>query len=109
MTLIKKRFLTVVVAGVLFAAQPALAKNESPAEEAVVGVGSVLGSVIYAPAKMVYAVLGTVVGGGAYLLTGGNGKVASPIINNAVRGDYVITPSHLKGERELRFVGDGRR
>jgi hypothetical protein len=105
---IRRKILTVVAASILLATQPALAKNESPAEEAVVGIGAVLGSVVYAPAKIVYAVLGTIVGGGAYVLTGGNGKVASPIINKAVRGDYVLTPAHLKGERELRFVGDGQ-
>ena len=36
------------------------------------GVGSLLCNVLYIPAKLIYAVLGGVVGGGTYLVTGGN-------------------------------------
>ena len=27
------------------------------------------------------------------------------VITPAVRGDYVVTPAHLRGERELEFIG----
>jgi len=27
------------------------------------------------------------------------------VINTSVRGDYVVTPSHLRGDRPLEFFG----
>jgi hypothetical protein len=29
----------------------------------------------------------------------------SAVITPAVRGDYVVTPSHLRGEEHLEFIG----
>jgi hypothetical protein len=69
------------------------------------GVGSVLCSLVYGPLKLVYAGLGAVVAGGAWALAGGDAQVASPILNAAVRGDYVITPAHLEGRQPVEFVG----
>ena len=36
-------------------------------------------------------------------------KKLGPILNSAVRGDYVVTPAHLEGHRDLRFVGQDDR
>jgi hypothetical protein len=69
------------------------------------GVGSVLCSLLYGPTKLVYAGLGTIVAGSAWALAGGDSSVASPILNAAVRGDYVITPDHLRGRQSIEFVG----
>jgi hypothetical protein len=69
------------------------------------GSGSVLCSLVYGPAKLVYAGLGTIVAGSAWALAGGDSAVASPILNAAVRGDYVLTPDHLRGRQPIEFVG----
>jgi hypothetical protein len=45
------------------------------------------------------------VAGSAWALAGGDSSVASPILNAAVRGDYVITPDHLRGRQSIEFVG----
>lgn len=88
-------------------AQPAPA----PAPEAATrqnlgyGFGSVVASLFYSPVKVTYAGLGLLTGGVGYLLTAGRADVANDIIFPAVRGDYVITPNHLKGEEPVVFIG----
>ncbi len=86
------------------------AQSEPPAQPSVgedlgYGVGSVLANVFYMPAKIVYAGLGLVGGGLGYVLSGGNAETATSILDPAIRGNYVVTPSHLKGEEPLLFVG----
>ena len=74
-------------------------------EEAGYGVGAALASVFYIPAKVTYAGLGLLTGGLGYVLSGGRSDVANNIIYPAVRGNYVVTPSHLKGTEPIYFVG----
>jgi hypothetical protein len=81
------------------------AQQESVGEEAGYGLGSALANVFYIPAKITYAGLGVITGGLGWALSGGRSDVANNIIYPAVRGNYVVTPSHLKGEQPLYFVG----
>lgn len=69
------------------------------------GVAAGLSSLVYAPVKVAYAAGGTIVAGLAWVLSGGDSEVAKPILDASVRGDYVVTPEHLTGERHLEFVG----
>ena len=69
------------------------------------GFGSVLANIFYMPTKVTYAGLGLLTGGLGYLLTAGRGDVANEIIYPAVKGTYVVTPSHLKGEQPVVFIG----
>ena len=90
-------------------AQTAGPKNE-PAEEALgseagYGVGAALASVVYIPAKVTYAGLGLLTGGLGYVLTGGRTDVLNQIMYPAIGGNYVVTPSHLKGTEPIYFVG----
>lgn len=86
--------------------EPPLQSTEpSSGEDLGYGVGSVLASVFYSPFKLTYAGLGLVTGGLGFVLSAGNTDVANNIINPAVRGNYVVTPRHLKGEEPLIFVG----
>jgi hypothetical protein len=86
---------------------PTPQNSESPTttEDLGYGVGSVLSSLFYSPLKVTYAGLGLLTGGLGFVLSAGNVDVANNIINPAVRGDYVVTPSHLKGEEMLIFIG----
>jgi hypothetical protein len=81
------------------------AAEEGIGEEAGYGVGAALASVFYIPAKVTYAGLGLLTGGLGYLLSGGKADVANNIIYPAVRGNYVVTPSNLKGTEPIYFVG----
>ena len=69
------------------------------------GAGALLCNVLYIPAKLVYAVLGGVVGGGTYLVTGGNQQAANTVWRSALGGDYVVTPQMLAGQQPINFSG----
>ncbi|MBI2989029.1 MAG: hypothetical protein HYY45_19880 [Deltaproteobacteria bacterium] len=84
---------------------PAQPGEPSVAEDLGYGVGSVLSSIFYSPFKITYAGLGLITGGLGFVLSAGNKDVALNIISPAVRGNYVVTPRHLKGEDPLIFVG----
>lgn len=95
--------------GALVVAAPssARAQDESLAYEGAVGVGAALCSLVYSPLKVAFAAGGVVIGSLAWLWTLGNSEVSGPIFTTAVRGDYVVTPSHLEGRRPLEFRGRG--
>lgn len=69
------------------------------------GAGSLLTNVLYIPAKLVYALFGGLVGGGAYVLTGGNAQTANTIWRSSLGGDYVVTPDMLAGKEPIHFSG----
>ncbi len=76
-------------------------------EEAGMGAAAMLTTLVYGPVKLAYAATGGVVGGLAWLLTGGNSEVAVSILEPAVYGDYYVTPGVLRGEESIEFVGRG--
>ncbi len=94
--------IALLVAAPAARAQP---EDESVAFEGVVGVGSALCTLVYSPLKVAYAIGGSVVAGLAWMWTMGDTSIAGPIFLTSVRGDYVVTPSHLAGQRELHFLG----
>jgi hypothetical protein len=94
-----------VVLAVLLAPSSALAEEQGLGSEAGVGAASALLSLVYGPAKIVYAGLGLIVGGIAWGLAGGDGEVMAAVVTPAVRGDYVVTPAVLRMQRSLEFYG----
>jgi hypothetical protein len=80
-------------------------ENSSPSNEAALGLGSGLLTMVYLPAKIVYAALGGIVGAFTYGLTGGNLETAQSVWEPSFYGTYVITPDHLKGNEPVRFYG----
>lgn len=96
----------IVAVGIGFAPLQASAETAGPVTNFAYGAGSAIATLFYGPAKVLYAVGGSVIAGCAYLFSGGDGSVASPIIDAAMRGDYVISPDVLRGERELHFIGE---
>jgi hypothetical protein len=69
------------------------------------GVGAAVCSLVYGPVKVVYATLGAITSGFAWVLTGGRTDVAREIITASVRGDYVVTPENLTFNEPLVFTG----
>lgn len=80
-------------------------ETRETAQQGGMGAAAGLTSVVYAPVKVAYAAGGSIVAGLAYVLSGGDKDVAKPIFDASVRGDYVVTPEHMRGERDLEFVG----
>jgi hypothetical protein len=69
------------------------------------GVGAFFTNLVYMPVKFVYATLGGVTGGFAYVLTGFNYSIAKSIWVPSTGGDYVVTPSMLRGDQPIYFSG----
>jgi hypothetical protein len=80
-------------------------EESSPGNEAALGVGSFFLTLVYTPVKLAYAILGGVIGGFTYGLTGGDLETAQDVWEPSVYGTYIITPEHLKGNEPVRFVG----
>jgi len=80
-------------------------EESSPSNEAALGVGSFFLSLVYSPVKMAYAILGGIVGGLTYGVTGGDLETAQAVWESSMYGTYIITPDHLKGNEPVRFVG----
>jgi hypothetical protein len=78
---------------------------ESPATEIGLGASSFVLSVPYGAAKVSTAIVGGVVGGLAYVLSGFDKQVADSVWYTTIGGDYVITPDHLTGKKALHFNG----
>jgi hypothetical protein len=103
-TIMKKLLIFIVILSVWFLF-PHNAKAEDTLTNVGYGFGSVLSSCLYSPAKLVYALTGTLTGGIAYGLTLGDEDVATTIWTPSLRGTYVITPDMLKGKEKIQFVG----
>jgi len=69
------------------------------------GAGALLCNVLYIPAKLTYAILGGIVGGGTYLVTAGNTQAANTVWRSSFGGDYVVTPQMLQGTQPINFSG----
>ena len=80
-------------------------EDSSPSNEAALGAGSFFLTLVYSPLKLAYSILGGVVGGFTYALTGGDLETAQSVWEPSVYGTYVITPEHLKGNEPVRFFG----
>lgn len=97
--------LVLVVAIWLSIPGAALAQERGTAAQFGLGTGAATINMLYGPAKVLYALVGCLTGGLAYLVTGGRKEVALDVMHPALRGDYAVTPDHLVGEKPLRFSG----
>jgi len=79
--------------------------NENLASDIGLGVASFLCSVPYGAAKVALAIVGGVTGSLTYVLSGFDRKAADSIWYTTIEGDYVVTPDHLRGKKDLRFTG----
>jgi hypothetical protein len=75
------------------------------AREAGLGIAAATCTVGYAPLKVAIAASGLVVGGTAWLVTGGSRYPAYTIMERTAGGDWVITQAHLVGDRHFSMLG----
>jgi hypothetical protein len=95
-----------LILAVAAAPTAALAEQDSGlSNEAGIGALSALSTLLYGPVKLTYATLGLMIGGAAWGLSGGDPQVLDSVVTAAVRGDYVVTPEHIRMERGLEFYG----
>jgi len=74
--------------------------------EVIQGLGNYFLTLPYGGIKMAVAVLGTVAGGMGVTFTGGEKVMYEKIWSPALGGKYVVTPAHLRGEKDLHFFGN---
>lgn len=84
----------------VFAAEPYVAN-------AAYGLLATVANVGYVPAKVAYALLGGIVGGIAYLVTGADSAPANAVWAPALGGTYVLTPEMLRGREPVEFIAAG--
>ncbi len=105
---LRRSFVSLLLATAV-AAAPLAASAESDAkdmaQDAGIGFGTAIASLVYAPIKLTYAVGGLIVGGLAWAFSGGDSEVASVVLTPSLRGDYVVTRSQLMGRQEIEFFG----
>jgi hypothetical protein len=99
--------LTVVALLIALAGNTAVASAEDPQSPSGAGLqaASWLATVPYGAAKVVYAVSGGLVGGLAWVMTGGNTEIAKAIWSPTMTGHYIVQPKNLTGDQPLHFVG----
>ncbi len=81
------------------------APKESASQQAVYGAGSVLTTLVYAPIKASFCILGAVSSGFAFPIAGA--KTATNIASTTCGGTWAVTPDALKGKERVKFVGGG--
>ena len=97
-------FLLSIVLVVLVTAVPAsLAAAATAAQDVAYGTGSVLTTLVYAPFKATFCILGAITSG--FTLPFAGPHTARKVASAACGGTWAITPSALKGEERVRFVG----
>ena len=64
-----------------------------------------LATIPYGAVKAAYAIGGGIVGGLAWVMTGGDTAVATSVWIPSMTGDYIVQPQHLVGQKPLHFVG----
>ncbi len=101
-------FVHVAVISTAWAEQTGAGSNEqseSTGAQYGLGTASVFLTIPYGLSKFLFATLGGIFGGFTYAFSGLNEKAAKSVWDTSMRGTYVITPEHLKGEKSVRFLG----
>jgi len=89
-------------------ATPAAAQTSSggsATQQFVTGAACFIISPVYGAFKVAFALAGATVGGLAWAFTGGDDESAGKIWDASLKGTYVISPEHLRGDEPIRFVG----
>jgi hypothetical protein len=89
--------------GIVLAAAVSPAHADSTAQEVAYGTGSVFSTLLYAPVKGSFCILGGITSG--FTLPFGGTETAGKVATTACGGTWAITPDVLKGKERVRFVG----
>jgi hypothetical protein len=80
--------------------------SRSTSHSPVSYVTAVFASLLYFPAKVVFAVGGGAISAITYVATLGSTYPSKSIWNAAVDGDYLVTPLMIEGGDRVDFIGD---
>jgi hypothetical protein len=82
-----------------------LYEEPGPAASLGFGMAAIGTSLVYMPAKMLYALGGGLVGLMAWGVTAGDDQVAMGILQPSLGGTWVVTPEMLRGKDPILFQG----
>lgn len=82
------------------------ATAESVADQILAGSTCIVVGVPYTAFKLAFAGLGAVAGGLVYAASGGSEEPAQTVWDASLGGTYIITPEHVRGKREVHFIGE---
>jgi hypothetical protein len=80
---------------------------ESAASEAAYGAGSFFTTLVYAPVKTSFCILGGIAS--VFTLPFGGTDTAGDVAATTCGGTWLITPDILRGKERVRFLGGGKR
>jgi hypothetical protein len=95
--------LALVVLGQNGVASAQSGSSESTGKQVLHGAGSALGTVVYAPFKAGFCLLGGVASAFTAIAST---TTAKKVVDASCRGTWVITPDTLRGKEPVKFVGD---
>ena len=89
--------------GLVLAAAVSQAHGESTAQDVAYGTGSVFTTLVYAPVKASFCILGGITSG--FTLPFAGTETAGKVATTTCGGSWAITPNALKGKERVRFLG----
>ena len=99
------RLLVALLVTALVLGRPSSGRAGDALEEAGLGICAATLSVVYLPAKILFATVGAVVGGVVGFVTGGDTRAAYGIWVPTASGSYFVRSAHLTGDTPLEFIG----
>ena len=102
-----KGWRTLVVAAAVAATlgAPRAVRAEEYPNQAGWGALAVLANVGYMPAKTIYALVGGLTGGIAYVCTAGSYDTARSIWEMSLGGTWALSPGMVRGDESIYFAG----
>ncbi len=100
--------LALLCAAVASAPSPARAESEDagPVNKFFFGISAAVCTLVYTPLKIVYAITSLPMSGLVYTFSVGNTEMSERVMRSGTQGNWVITPEHLQGQRNVTFVGN---
>lgn len=78
-------------------------RSESTPQQVLFGAGSVLGTIVYAPFKATFCILGSLTAAATSVVSM---PTATKVVGASCRGTWAITPDVVRGKETVHFVGD---
>src|SRR5262245_10385764 len=96
-----KRMLTIVLVVALFGL-PTAARGDD-GQQVAQTAGSVFGTLVYAPVKTSFCILGAIGSGFTYMA---DSTTAGKVARASCGGTWIITPNAVAGKESVHFVGN---
>jgi len=106
-SVVKLATVIVILCSVIAVSPGSVLADETSSHDEGIGIkiASWAATVPYCLAKSTFAALGGIVGGFAFVFSGGNAETAKAVWTTSIFGTYIIRPVHLRGQESVHFLG----